>query len=586
MLLLIQFLWAVLVYGGFTGVNDPFPPITTDIDVLRYVFGITLQDDSNTIEGEAIIDFQYTRNNVQTVLLDLVNPGKHNYSDVNPFFIDPELPWENLTEINGMITGMKVTKVECDAREASFTHVNDVLRILTSGSIVTGQKSSCTVSYIGVPGDGLIIGTNKYNRRTFFGDNWPNRAHHWLPCIDHPSNKAIVEWRVNYPAHYGIIANGRREYSFQKGETRTTHFISKAPLPTKVMVIGVASFASEAVGHTDQGTEVTSWVYPENREEGFYDYALGLPILNYLTNLFGPFSYAKLANVQSKTRYGGMENAGCIFYSEGSVTGTRSSEKLIVHETVHQFFGDSASELEWLHVWLSEGFATYFTHYYVEAYYGREQFVSGLKTDRQSIFRYEELNPGSSVVDSNITNLNGLLNTNSYQKGGWVLHMLRYLMGDVPFITGVRSYYDKFQNSNALTEDLRKEMEEASDRNLELFFNQWVYGPGHMDLYIEWDHIPEDETLYIRITQNQRPTLFVMPLEFTVCTGLEHCLNFTVNIEQTTETFVFSWTLGHPDDIQIDPNTWLLVESNIKKRSDLSWIGEKKIIKAGNLRKL
>merc|ERR1719189_2424963 len=106
--------------------------------------------------------------------------------------------------------------------------------------------------------------------------------------------------------------------------------------------------------------------------------------------------------------------------------------------------------------------------------------------------------------------------------------MLRYLMGDVPFITGVRSYYDKFQNSIALTEDLRKEMEEASGHNLELFFDQWIYGPGHMDLHIEWDHVPEDETLYIRIAQNQRPTLFAMPLEFTVCTGLEHCQNFTV----------------------------------------------------------
>merc|ERR1712083_1206080 len=155
-------------------------------------------------------------------------------------------------------------------------------------------------------------------------------------------------------------------------------------------------------------------------------------------------------------------------------------------------------------------------------------------------------------------------------------------MGDGPFIAGVRAYYNKFQNSNALTEDLRKEMEGASGLDLELFFNQWVYGPGHMELNIEWEHIPAENALYIRITQIQSP-LFAMPSEFRVCTGLERCQNYTVNVMQVIETFVFNWTLGPPDEITLDPYTVLLVESNIKKQSGLSWKGKRKTIEPENL---
>lgn len=109
------------------------------------------------------------------------------------------------------------------------------------------------------------------------------------------------------------------------------------------MVVGIARFAVQQVGKVDNIT-VESWVYPQNRAEGFYDYSVALKVLDYFHRHIGPYPFKKLANVQSKTRWGGLENASAIFYSESSVNGKADHEDLIAHEEAHQRFGNSASE--------------------------------------------------------------------------------------------------------------------------------------------------------------------------------------------------------------------------------------------------
>ncbi|CAN0599112.1 unnamed protein product, partial [Laminaria digitata] len=172
--------------------------------------------------------------------------------------------------------------------------------------------------------------------------------------------------------------------------------------------------------------------------------------------------YEKLANVQSKTRYGGMENASNIFYSETSITGTGSNEGLVAHEIAHQWFGNSATEADWQHIWLSEGFATYFTQLYMEHTYGRERFVNGMNKARMSVLGFYDRMPNIPLVNPEITDPNQHLNANSYQKGAWVLHMLRHKVGDNAFWKGIQTYYTNYRNKNATSEQLQKEMEDAS----------------------------------------------------------------------------------------------------------------------------
>jgi aminopeptidase N len=151
--------------------------------------------------------------------------------------------------------------------------------------------------------------------------------------------------------------------------------------------------------------------------------------LPWLEKHIAPYPYKKLANVQSKTIFGGMENANAIFYFENSVTDT-GIEALMTHEIAHQWFGNSASEKDWSHLWLSEGFATYMTHLYLEEKYGEDSFNNRREADREKVIAFSKTRntPVSDTSASN--NLMQLLNANSYQKGGWVLHMLRRKVGD------------------------------------------------------------------------------------------------------------------------------------------------------------
>src|SRR5690606_11234286 len=146
---------------------------------------------------------------------------------------------------------------------------------------------------------------------------------------------------------------------------------------------------------------------------------------------------------------------------ERAITGKGMMEELIAHEIAHQWFGNSATESDWSQLWLSEGFATYMTHLYVLGKYGDGRFEEGLAKDRQTVkhFYNQQILP---VVDTLSTDPNEMLNANAYQRGAWVLHMLRNELGDDLFWKGIQLYYTTFQYSNATTKDFIQAMEKAS----------------------------------------------------------------------------------------------------------------------------
>jgi len=506
------------------------------IDVLKYRFHIRVNDTTNVIEGQATIDFKLLKQ-TDTITLNLVNK-----------------------EASGK--GMEVVNVFYNRKKTSFTQENNTLNISVLNKIIT-KNHSVDIFYKGVPKDGLIISKNKYGDRTFFGDNWPNRAQNWLPCIDYLADKAYVEFFVSAPSKYSVVANGnlKESYHLTKGFT-IHHWQSSVPLPTDVMVIGIAQFAVQNLKKIN-GIPVSSWVYPQNKKEGFYDYAQARGILKYYINLFGPYPYKKLANVQSKTRFGGMENASTIFYSEKSVTGKRDQESLLAHEIVHQWFGNSATEKDWSHLWLSEGFATYFTNVYLENKYGKEKLDAQLKQQRQKIIAFSK-KWQKPVVDTQTTNLMRLLNANSYQKGGWFLHMLRRKIGDKLFFKSIRTYYNKYKLNNAGTRDFQRVVEQVSGKNLTSFFNQWLYHVGQPKLTVVWGY--NHKKININVSQIQEfATVFNFPLTVKFVFNDNTSLLKTFNIRKKENTFSFLSNKA-PIKIILDPNTNLLFEHDTTKK--------------------
>ncbi len=511
-------------------VNAQHEYLDHPIDIIHYDVTLELDDTTDVIQGYELITFELE-------------------SQCDSFFIDLASRRDT--------TGMKVhPQMLIDYQDIDFRHENDRIWIQTPTEWEVGSIHELKIYYQGVPETGLIIGKNKFGNRTFFGDNWPNRAHHWFACVDHPSDKATIKYTVVAPTHYQCIATGTiisRQLVYQ-GKKMKYEYVTSIDLPTKVMVIGVANFFWD-IYKPDPGFDVAAWVYPENKDEGLSDMKVAVEIVEYFMNTIGDYPFEKLANVQSTTQYGGMENAGNIFYDENAITGEGTMEALIAHEIAHQWFGNSASEEDWSHLWLSEGFATYFTDLYWEHKYGRDAMIERLKGERMRVLQFAQ-NYYHPVVDTEYEDLMQLLNPNSYQKGAWFLHMLREKIGDEAFFEGIREYYEAYQYDNANTKDFRHIMEGVSGAHLTYFFEQWLHTPGHPVLLIESQIKNKKAEFTIKQTQEN---IFQFDLELEVIyeNGDTELITIPVDSEETslpleTKTKITGY--------RIDPNVKLLFE--------------------------
>lgn len=505
-----------------------FDSFSQDIDVLHYHYQLELSDENDTLRGIAEISF-IQRSDKKTADFDLAN-------------------------LNNEGKGM-TAQVTIGTRSLRFVHTADRLTIDLPKN-KRGDTVKVWISYKGVPSDGLIISKNKYGDRTFFADNWPNRAHYWIPCKDVPNDKASFEFSVIAPSQYKVISNGTKVQEKSAGGKTITHWKEDTPLPTKVMVIGAAKFAVKTFEDSPPNSPVSAWVYPQDSTMGFHDYAPATEILKFFSNYIAPYPYEKLANVQSKTRFGGMENASAIFYFENSVTGKGGIEDLLAHEIAHQWFGDMASEKSFAHLWLSEGFATYFTNIYWQHKYGEEAFRKRLQKERTDVIEFVKSND-HPVVDS-LSPYTDLLNANSYQKGGWILHMLRNEVGDSVFRKIIQAYYNEYKGGNAGTRDFEAVAEKVSGKNLKWFFDQWLYRSGIPQLLIE-KKIDNDD-VKLRITQ--QGVKFDFPLEALFVRADGSSLKQTIAINDQMVEF----KIKVPDvkSVIIDPDTKLLY-SQIEK---------------------
>jgi aminopeptidase N len=503
------------------------------IDVQHYTFNIFLNDSNNIIRGEAEITTKFTKP-VDQVVFDLVSKNDEG-------------------------NGMTVKAVNKNGAAINFSQEGQ--HLIIDEKAKTGEEKIYNISYEGIPADGLIIHKNKFGERVFFGDNWPNRAHNWLPCNDHISDKATVDFIVTAPDHYQVVSNGKKiEESNLAGHLKLTHWKETVAVPTKVMVIGGADFAVNYIGDIDC-IPVSSWIFPQEKDSGFAHYSIAKNILKWYKNHIAPYPFEKLANVQSKTIFGGMENASCIFYFENSVD-SKTLESLMAHEIAHQWFGDNATEKDWPDLWLSEGFATYMTDLYFENKYGIDTLKSLMRTERHQVLNFYNKQKKPVVDTSEKNNLMKLLNANSYQKGAWVLHMLRRKVGDTLFWKSIRQYYQTYKGSNANTRDLQKIFENVTHQNLQQFFDQWLFNAGQPMLNISWNYNSGKKILSLKIEQTQ-DHLFEFPLQIA----------FKENNQTIFKTFEIKNKLTQKNipltmkqtEIILDPNVNLLFMGTVKE---------------------
>src|SRR6267378_1296390 len=401
--------------------------------------------------------------------------------------IDLQVVKTGLSRLEVQFGDLSVDSVKRGATNLSFERKPGLIVIALPQPAIKGTRMTVSISYHGIPKDGLILTKDKDGIQSATGDNWPDRVHNWIPCIDHPSAKASVTFTINAPERDYAVANGRlvsRQTNSDKTVTWT--YDEKAPIPPYCMVITVDQF--DVSGPPSRKS--LSFLVPHSDHELAGEFAPSVQMLDYFSELIAPYPYEKLALIVGATQFGGMENSGAIVFPSnflrrnGDEALTKAFripmhvEETTAHEIAHQWFGDSVTESTWADLWLSEGFATYFAGLFVQKYDGEDAFQTYMKRAADEYIAYEK-ETRTPIHDTETEDLMKLLNANNYQKGSWVLHMLRSQLGDDAFFRGLRSYYLAHKESTANSEDLRAALEKSSGKDLKDFFARWVYGTGH-----------------------------------------------------------------------------------------------------------
>jgi len=523
---------AVLALAPAVAGADTYPR-QPGIDIRHYAFRLDVSDTSGEIAGEAAVDVRFVQPGVTTVSLDLASAS------------------------NG--TGMTVRSVTSDGASVAFTHTAGVLRLQIAPPAAAGDERRFTIVYGGSPANGLRILKNKYGEWCAFSENWPNRAREWLPMIDHPYDKATSEFIVTAPSAYQVVANGLLQSVVDRADgRRVTHWKQSVPIASWLNALGIERFAVRYLGEV-KGVQLSTWVAHQDHEAGRIYFEPARQALEFFSEHVGPYPYEKLANVAAAGLSGGTEHASAIFYGEAEVKPAPATG-LVAHEIAHQWFGDSVTETDWDEVWLSEGFATYFTLLFTEHTAGREAFVAGLKSARTRALTAEKARPGIAIVHDNLADMSKVLSPLVYQKAGWFLHMLRGTVGTDGFWKGIREYYRRHRDASATGDDLRRIMEDASGQDLKWLFDQWLRRPVTPSFEGTWEYDAAARAIRVELAQTQAGDPYRVQVQLGVVTAAGQPARVERIEMKEKRVSVTIPVAAPPSDVTFDPDTWLLAD--------------------------
>ncbi len=466
---------------------------------------------------------------------------------------------KNLKQIDlNFYDNMKITNLELNGKPAAFNEKGTRLAIPLQSTVTDTFKIK--IDYEGTPKKmgfasfefGEINGNS-----CVFNLSEPNYASTWFPCNDIPSDKALMDMKITNDSSNVSASNGKLISITTKGSRRTYYWKSIYQISTYLICLYSSDYVNFSDKYISQDKSDTMaieyYVFPKQLKDAKIDFQEIPQMINFFAKSFGEYPFIKEKHGMAEFLWsmGAMETQTLTGVGFNFITGKQFFSSVFAHELAHHWFGDAVGPETWKDIWLNEGFATYCEALYSEHKGGPGALQSSMMSKFNENFKGTLYNPED------------LFNNTVYDKGAWVLHMLRHQVGDSTFFKILKSYFSEYKYKNASTEDFKKVCEKVSGENLDKFFDEWVFnGTGIIKLNYDWKAGKIKDFYFININLEQiqkgyESYKFLLDVKVQFADESSFFKTFRVDERQKTITFK---TKKRPVEVSLDPNNWLLAE--------------------------
>jgi aminopeptidase N len=535
-------------------------------DVVHVKLDITLDFEQETVSGTAYTTFSTLYEEIKTISLNA-----------------EELQIESVTLANGP--------------RLSYAYTGKKIIVTLDRTYKHGEQFTIAIQYHAKPRVGLFFMKPAPEDPTRPIQAWsfgqPRYHSFWFPCHDAPNDRATTEIIVTVPAQFLTVSNGNLLSVTDNGATRTHHWLHDVPHAAYLMSLVVGDFA--VIEDSYDGKPVNYYVRHDRKEDAPLYMGKTPEMMRFFSEFTGvEYPYDQYSQTVVEIYTGAMEHTTATTHSFALLPDKKASldigidlATVVAHELAHQWFGDLVTCRDWSNGWLNEGFATYFEQMWGEYDRGNDGFKYSMLQEklgylaedceyRRPIVYYVYHDRGFELFDRHL-----------YNKGAWVLHMLRHLLGHENFRRGIHIYLEQYRTKEVVTADLMRTLEEVTGRSLERFFQQWVHGGGHPELEVNYSWNSEQKMVKLKIKQTQKVD------ELTACFYTPLDLAFTLPVTdeptqagqpQQTRTINIQVLLGEdgqveqsfylpferePLMVRIDPDGWLLKTLKFERSTNM-----------------
>ena len=446
---------------------------------------------------------------------------------------------KNLTHIDlNFYDNMKISKCELNNSETDYLNKDTRLTIPLNQAL-NSDTFSVRVVYEGTPAKaglaGFVFGEIN-DQSLIYNLSEPNYSSSWFPCNDMPSDKALLNIKITNDSSQTSVSNGILYNIKTEGNRRTYSWKTVYPIATYLICLYSSdydNFEDKYVSLDKKDTmNIEYYVLPKHLENAKIDFAEHPQFIRFFAKTFGeyPFIKEKYGVAEFLWQLGAMEHQTITGIGSNFVSGRNFFKDILIHELAHQWWGDAISPKSWNDIWLNEGFATYCEALYYENKSGKKALISTMLSKYQQNFKGKLIEPKNDLFSATV-----------YDKGAWVLHMLRWQVGDSTFFKILREYFNEYEYKSASTKDFQTVCENVSGQDLSQFFDQWVYnGEGNITLIYDWESKKTSEgfSLNLNLKQDQDEySIYKFPLEVKIEYADSSSENRILKIKERDEDF-------------------------------------------------